>query len=77
MLPLFRHFLLPVLLPLAAAAATPAARPNILFVIFDDWGWRDAGAYGATWLRTPGFDRVAREGVLFRNAFTSNPKCSP
>ena len=47
MLPLFRHFLLLVLLPLAAAAATPAARPNILFVIYDDWGWRDAGTFRA------------------------------
>lgn len=52
-------------------------RPNILFAIFDDWGHGHAGAYGATWVRTPAFDRVAREGVLFTNCFTSNPKCSP
>ncbi len=52
-------------------------RPNILFVIFDDWGWQHAGAYGCDWVKTPNFDRVAREGVLFKNAFTSNPKCSP
>jgi len=68
---------------LAALAARPASaesarpRPNILVIILDDWGWRDAGAYGATWVRTPTFDRIAREGVLFRHAFTSNPKCSP
>ncbi|MDP3070890.1 MAG: sulfatase [Opitutaceae bacterium] len=61
--------------PLAAAA--DPARPNILFIIFDDWGWQHAGAYGSTWVKTPNFDRVAREGVLFKNAFTSNPKCSP
>jgi arylsulfatase A-like enzyme len=61
----------------SAAPAAPAVRPNILFIIFDDWGWRDAGAYGSTWVKTPNFDRVAREGVLFNNAFTSNPKCSP
>ncbi len=52
-------------------------RPNLLFIIFDDLGWRDTGAYGSTWVRTPHLDRVAKEGVLFRNAFTSNPKCSP
>ncbi|MBA3975101.1 MAG: heparan N-sulfatase [Candidatus Solibacter sp.] len=52
-------------------------RPNILFAIFDDWGYGHAGAYGADWVRTPSFDRVAREGVLFTNCFTSNPKCSP
>lgn len=65
-----------------AAAAMPAlpaqfSRPNILFVIADDWSWGHAGAYGAKWIRTPNFDRLAREGVLFNNCFTSNPKCSP
>jgi N-sulfoglucosamine sulfohydrolase len=59
------------------ARAAESARPNILFIIFDDWGWQHAGAYGSTWVKTPNFDRVAREGVLFKNAFTSNPKCSP
>lgn len=58
-----------------ARAAPP--RPNILFIIFDDWNSRHAGAYGCTWIKTPNFDRLAREGVLFRHAFTSNPKCSP
>ena len=61
--------------PARAAETTP--RPNILFIIFDDWGWQHAGAYGSTWVKTPNFDRVAREGVLFKHAFTSNPKCSP
>jgi arylsulfatase A-like enzyme len=60
-----------------AARAADTTRPNILFIIFDDWGWQHAGAYGSTWVKTPNFDRVAREGVLFKNAFTSNPKCSP
>lgn len=66
---------------LASAAAPliaqPAKRPNILFVIADDWGYGHAGAYGSKWVNTPGFDRVARQGVLFNNTFTSNPKCSP
>lgn len=57
--------------------AADAPRPNLLFIIFDDWGWQHAGAYGCTWVKTPNFDRVAREGVLFKHAFTSNPKCSP
>ncbi|WP_152053534.1 sulfatase family protein [Tautonia marina] len=54
-----------------------ADRPNILFAIADDWSADHAGAYGCTWVQTPSFDRVAREGVLFSNCFTSNPKCSP
>ena len=66
----------------AAALTAPAAiaqekRPNILFVIFDDWGYNHAGVYGCDWIKTPNFDRVANEGVRFTNCFTSNPKCSP
>src|SRR5215207_3754005 len=58
--------------------AAETKRPNILFIIFDDWnGSTHAGAYGCTWIKTPNFDRVAKEGALFKNAFTSNPKCSP
>ena len=64
--------------PWCTFAAESSTRPNILFIIFDDWnGSTHAGAYGCDWVRTPNFDRIAREGVLFKNAFTSNPKCSP
>lgn len=52
-------------------------RPNILLCIADDWGWPDAGAYGETALRTPTFDRLASEGVLFTHCFSSAPSCSP
>ena len=58
------------------AAETAARPPNILFVIADDWG-PHAGAYGTRWVHTPNFDRVAREGVLFQNAYTPNAKCAP
>ncbi len=51
--------------------------PNILFAIADDWGYGHASAYGAKWVDTPSFDRVAREGLLFRSAFTPNAKCAP
>lgn len=61
----------------ASAFATPAKKPNILFVIADDWSFGHASAYGCKWIQTPAFDRIAQEGVLFTNAFTSNPKCSP
>ena len=59
------------------ASTQDAKRPNILLVIADDWSFGHAGAYGCKWINTPAFDRVAREGVLFSNAFTNNPKCSP
>ncbi len=57
------------------AAETPV-RPNILFAIADDWS-PHAGAYGTKWVRTPAFDRVAREGILFTRAYTPNAKCAP
>lgn len=50
--------------------------PNILFAIADDWG-AHAGAYGTPWVKTPGFDRIAKEGVLFTRAYTPVAKCAP
>jgi arylsulfatase A-like enzyme len=52
-------------------------RPNILFAIADDASFPHMGAYGCSWVKTPAFDRVAREGVLFTNAYTPNAKCAP
>ncbi|WP_236974285.1 sulfatase family protein [Membranihabitans maritimus] len=52
-------------------------RPNILFCISDDQSFPHAGAYGTKWVNTPAFDRVAREGILFTNAYTPNAKCAP
>jgi len=63
--------------PAAERAAAPAAAPNILFAIADDWSFPHAGAYGCGWVKTPAFDRVAREGLLFKNAYTPNAKCAP
>lgn len=56
-------------------AASP--RPNILFAISDDHSFPYASAYGVKGLATPAFDRVARDGVLFMNAFAAAPGCSP
>ncbi len=77
-----RHFLSAIVMvlflsPAGWSADPPAKRPNVLFVIADDWGFGHAGAYGCNWVKTPAFDRVAKEGILFQNCFTSNPKCSP
>ncbi len=54
-----------------------AERPNILFCIADDWGWPHAGAYGDPVVKTPTFDRLAREGALFHHAYVSSPSCTP
>jgi len=59
-----------------ASGAEQADRPNILFAIADDWGLH-AGAYGTDWVKTPAFDRVASEGLLFNQAYTPMAKCAP
>ncbi|HEW79433.1 MAG TPA: heparan N-sulfatase [Phycisphaerales bacterium] len=55
----------------------PKKRPNILFAIADDWSWPHASIAGDSVIRTPTFDRVAHEGVLFKNAFVTTPSCTP
>jgi uncharacterized sulfatase len=52
-------------------------RPNILFAIADDWSWPHASIAGDKVVKTPTFDRLAREGVMFTNAFVSSPSCTP
>ncbi|MEM1122532.1 MAG: sulfatase [Bacteroidota bacterium] len=52
-------------------------RPNILFCVADDWGWPHAGIYGDKVVKTPHFDRLAQEGVLFNYAYVSSPSCTP
>ena len=61
----------------ANASGLEQSRPNILFAIADDWGWPHAGAYGDPVLKTPTFDRLTREGVLFHHAYVSSPSCTP
>ncbi len=61
----------------ARAAEAADDRPNILFCLADDWGWPHAGAYGDPVVKTPTFDRLAREGVLFEHAYVAAPSCTP
>ncbi|MBN2294752.1 MAG: sulfatase, partial [Pirellulales bacterium] len=63
--------------PALHAADAEDARPNILFAIADDASYPHMGAYGCKWVKTPSFDRVARQGLLFTNAYTPNAKCAP
>lgn len=61
----------------AGLFAAEAERPNILFIIADDASRDSMGVYGSKYVKTPGFDRIAREGVLFTQAYNCNPKCAP
>ncbi|HEX2969579.1 MAG TPA: sulfatase, partial [Bacteroidales bacterium] len=55
----------------------PSNRPNILIVMGDDISFPHMSAYGTSWIKTPGFDRVAEKGIIFYNAFTPDSKSSP
>lgn len=70
-------FLITVIILGSCNQPAPVERPNILFCMADDWSWPHAGAYGDNVVRTPAFDKLAREGMLFENAFVSSPSCTP
>ena len=54
-----------------------AAKPNILFILADDLGWRDLGCYGSPFNETPHLDKLATQGLRFTQAYTAGAVCSP
>jgi arylsulfatase A-like enzyme len=67
-------FLAALLLSLTASGADSTIHPNIVFILIDDLRW-DEVDYPA--VKVPNIQRIAREGVRFRNAFVTTPLCSP
>lgn len=63
----------------STTSTTPAggAKPNIILIIADDYGWKDVGCYGSDLYETPHLDRLAADGVRFTNAYSACPVCSP
>jgi arylsulfatase A-like enzyme len=53
------------------------ARPSIVFLLSDDQSYGTMGHEGESWMRTPGLDRLAAEGVRFTRAFVTTSLCSP
>jgi arylsulfatase A-like enzyme len=58
-------------------SAAPASRPNIVLIYADDVGFGDIGCYGATSVKTPNLDRLARSGVRFTDAHSTSATCTP
>jgi arylsulfatase A-like enzyme len=54
-----------------------ASTPNVLFILVDDWGWRDAGVQGSDFYETPNIDQFARTSLRFTQAYAASPVCSP
>lgn len=52
-------------------------KPNFVFFLIDDLGWKDVGVYGSSFYETPNIDRLADEGMRFTDAYAACPVCSP
>ncbi len=52
-------------------------RPNIIYIMADDLGWQDVGYAGAKFFETPNIDRLASQSMVFTDAYTCGPNCSP
>jgi len=53
------------------------AKPNILFILIDDMGWTDIEPFGSSFYETPNLTQLARDGMLFTDAYAACPVCSP
>lgn len=60
-----------------APVAAQSARPNVVLIYADDVGYGDLSCYGATAVKTPNLDRIARQGVRFTDAHSSSATCTP
>src|SRR5688572_17961640 len=72
-----RLLALAALLIAAQPCFAATARPNILFILADDLGWRDLSCYGSPFNETPHLDRLAHEGMRFTQAYSAGSICSP
>lgn len=54
-----------------------AAKPNVIFILLDDYGYTDLGCYGSKYYLTPNIDRLAKQGVRFMDAYAACPVSSP
>ncbi len=57
--------------------ASPAHKPNIVFILADDLGYGDLGCYRQTKIKTPNIDQLAREGMAFANFYAGSTVCAP
>ncbi len=61
----------------AGWAAEVEKKPNFVFLLADDLGWKDIGAYGSSFYETPNIDRLRASGMKFTQAYAACPVCSP
>lgn len=61
----------------ASCSAQASEKPNIIFILTDDLGFNQVGAYGNTPIKTPNLDKMAANGIRFDQAYAGNTVCSP
>jgi arylsulfatase A len=75
---IFRILLTAAVLPIAGFKAAQAAeRPNIVFMMADDLGYGDVGAFGQKKIRTPNIDQLAKQGMRLTQCYAGNAVCAP
>lgn len=70
-------FALIIIFSLTTCAKKEPRRPNILFLLADDWSYPYASLYGESNVPTPNIEKLAKQGVVFPNAYCSAPSCTP
>ena len=71
---MLRKFLIFLIIPFCLHASD---RPNFIFILVDDLGWRDVGFAGSNLAPTPNIDALAKKGLIFKQAYASAPNCAP
>lgn len=66
-----------LVMALLGGPVAAAQRPNIVLIFADDLGWQDTGFSGSDFYETPNLDRLAKEGMVFRQAYAAAGNCAP
>ncbi len=74
---IFSTLLLVALGALSSLAKVSEQQPNVLFILIDDFGWRDTGYNGSTFYETPEMDALSKQWARFDHCYTPSPMCSP
>jgi len=73
----FRYLFSAALFAITAVSTWSAEKPNIVFILIDDFGYADSGPYGASDIRTPNINRIAADGLRFTDFYANAPVCTP
>ncbi|WP_220377759.1 MULTISPECIES: sulfatase [unclassified Arenibacter] len=73
----YRVMLVSLFLQVGCTNSELSRKPNIIFILADDLGWRDLGFMGSEFYETPNLDKLASESMVFTNAYAASPICSP